>query len=454
VSSLYSAAVRNPIIKSMMLLAGVAILSLTAMLMVVFTPSDIGRPYEALEATDSHLFDPLELQLGRVTLSYPEGGIMVGAYRRDALVALVLLAEGTIHYNTDDEGPSATVEEVVLHMHPTAISSIRGQTYIEAQIMPESIVIAQDLLALTSAGEPSLEIFGVTKVFVPRPGVRRIEAFGEGNHFSYLEARRTVFSGPYYSEDFLQPELPMYPPNDQFMWSLGIIFVMVLAVAVAIIFLTPDYTSPDREPASRASALLLPLLLLAAHLAVETYLARLDLSAMVIWGWRVMVVTVIFWIGDRHGDSLAFFGLKPHKPLSGVGKGLLAGILLVLCGSIAMPAGLANFELPVLFQSYLNLLLTTILFGELLWRGLVQGSLRRHMHPLLAITLTTALISFTAYLPFWYVGNVSITVTLQSLVVLPMTSLILGFAYERTGNLFTPVTMLSVLYLLPRILIF
>jgi membrane protease YdiL (CAAX protease family) len=454
VSSLYSSAVRNPIIKSMMLLAGVALLSLTAMLMVVFTPSDIGRPYEALEATDSHLFDPLQLQLGRVTLSYPEGGVMVGAYRRDALVALVLLAEGTIHYNTEGEPLSAPVEEVVLHMHPTAISSIRGQTYIEAQIMPEAVVMAQDLLALTSGGEPSLEIFGVTKVFVPRPGVRRIEAFGEGHHFRYLEARRTTFSGPDSSEAFLQPDLPMYPPNDQFMWSLGIIFVMVLAVAVALIFLTPDYVLPAREQPSRASALLGPILLLAAHLAVETYLAQLDLSAMVIWGWRVMVVTAIFWIGDRHGDSLAFFGLKPRKPLSGFGTGLLVGILLVLCGSIAMPAGLAEFELPTLFEGFLNLLLTTIIFGELLWRGLIQGSLRRHMHPLLAITLTTVLISLTTYLPVWYSGNVSIALTLQSLVVLPMTSLILGFAYERTGNLLTPITILSVLYLLPRILLF
>ncbi|HSL93318.1 MAG TPA: hypothetical protein VK905_01815, partial [Bacillota bacterium] len=382
-SSLNSAAVRNPIIKSMMLLAGVAILSLIAMLMVLLTPSDIGRPYEALEATDSHLFDPLELQLGRVTLSYPEGGIMVGAYRRDALVALVLLAEGTLRYNTDDAELSSPVEEVVLHMHPTAVSSVRGQTYIEAQIMPEAIAVAQDLLALTSGGEPSLEIFGVTKVFVPRLGVRRIEAFGDGNHFRYLEARRTVFSGPDYSESFLQSQLPMYPPNDQFMWSLGIIFVMVLAVAVALIFLTPDYVGPPREPLSRLSALLWPLLLLASHLSVETYLARLDLSAMVIWGWRVMVIAASFWLGDRHGDSLAFFGLKPRRPLSGIGTGLLTGVLLVLSGSIALPVGLAEFELPMLFDSYLNLLLTTILFGELLWRGLVQGSLRRHMHPVL-----------------------------------------------------------------------
>jgi membrane protease YdiL (CAAX protease family) len=246
----------------------------------------------------------------------------------------------------------------------------------------------------------------------------------------------------------------MYPPNDQFMWSLGIIFVMVLAVAVALVFLTPDYTNPPREKAIALPQLLWPLLLLSAHLVVETYLSRLDLSAMVIWGWRVMVVTAIFWLGDRHGDSLAFFGLKPSRPLNGIGTGLLAGILLVLCGSIAMPVTVAEFEFPALLESYINLLLTTILFGELLWRGLIQGYLRRHMNPLLAIVLTTALVSLTTYLPMWYAGNVSIAIALQSLVVLPMTSLILGFAYERTGNLFTPITMLSVLFLLPRILVF
>lgn len=453
-SSLYSRAVRNPIIKSFLLLASVAVLSLVAMLMVTFTPSDIGRPYEAIEAADSHVFDPLQLQLGRVTLSYPEGGVMVGAYRRDALVALVLLAQGELYYTAEDEVLIAPIEEVVLHMHPSAISRIRGQTYIEAQILPEAMVTAQELLGLTSGGEPSLEIFGVTKVFLPRLGVRRVEAFGDGNNYSYLEARRTLFVSPDLSEDFLQPELPMYPPNDQFMWSLGIIFVMVMAVMVALVFLTPDYTVPDREPANGATSLAWPLVILVTHLVIETYLSRLDLSAMVIWGWRVMVVTAIFWLGDRHGDSLAFFGLKPRRPLSGIGTGIMAGILLVLCGSIALPVGLAEFDLSVLFSGYLNLLLTTILFSELLWRGLVQGSLRRHMHPWLAIGLTTALVSLTAYLPFWYAGSINIALTLQSLVVLPLTSLILGFAYERTGNLFTPITMLSMLYLLPRILAF
>lgn len=451
--SFFVASYRNPIIRSILLLALVAILSVTAMMLVVLIPSDIGRPYESLEATDSHLFDPLELQLGKVTLSYPDGGIMVGAYRRDSLVALVLLAEGTLHYHTEAEELSYPVEQIVLHMHPTAISSIRGQTYIEAQVMPESIVEAQELLALTSSGEPTLEIFGVEKVFMPRPGVLRVEGFGEGHNYRYLHARRTTFTSPFYRDDFIQPEFPMYPPNDQFIWSLAVIFIMVLAVAVALVFLTPDYVRPglDKLP---ASSLVWPALILITYLVIETYLLELELSMLVTWGWRVMVVTAILWVGDRHGDSLAFYGLKPKDPLSGIATGLLAGTLLVLAGSIAMPAGLASFELRILSENYFRVLVTTLLFTELLWRGLVQGNLRRYMHPIFSIIITGAFISLAAYTPWIISGGASIDIMLQSLIILPMTAMILGFAYERTGSLYTPLAMASVLYLMPKILIF
>ena len=440
-------------VKSMLVLSVVGLISLAAIVLVLALPSDLGAPYESFEATDSYLFDPWELSLGRLHISYPEGGTLVGAYRREELTAFVLLAEGVVHYYTDEWEQTMPVQQVILHMHPSEIALLRGQTYIEATILPDAILEAHQLLSATSGREPTLDIFGVKKVFLPRPGVARVEIFGDGTHYNYTYARKTILSGPFLTDYFLRPEAPMYPPNDQFLYSLSVIFLMVIAVTVGLIFVTPDYKSKEPQPQPLA-VMLWPLALLAIHIAVETYLTTLQLSPMVTWGWRVMVVASSLWLADVHGDGLSFLGLKPSKPLSGIGTGMLSGFLLFLCGSIALPGGIMPVDYMELLGGFVPVLITIIFFQELLWRGLLQGTLRKRFSAIPGILLTTILFSLASFVPTYISGVYSTEALLQSFFIIPMTSLILGVAYERTGSLLTPITTLSVLYLLPHILHF
>ena len=440
-------------VKSMLVLSVVAFICLAATILVIMLPSDLGAPYEPLKATDSYLFDPWEFSLGGLHISYPEGGTLIGAYRSEELTALVLLAEGVVHYYTEDQEETMQVQQIILHMHPSEIALLRGQTYIEATILPDALLEAQQLLLATAGGEPTLEVFGVKKVFLPRPGVARLAMFGDGSQHSYTYARKTILSGPLLNDQYLRPEAPMYPSNDQFIYSLAVIFLMVLAVTVGLVFVTPDYAPRDPEPQSLA-AMIWPLVLLTTHIAVETYLATLKLSPMVTWGWRVMVVASALWLADMHGDGLSFLGLKPSKPFSGIGTGILSGFLLFLCGSIALPGGIISLDYMELLGDFLPVLVTSIFFQELLWRGLLQGTLRKHFSAVPGILLTTILFSCASFVPTYISGLYSTEALLHSFFIIPMTSLVLGVAYERTGNLLTPITTLSVLYVLPRILHF
>jgi membrane protease YdiL (CAAX protease family) len=445
---------RNPIMRSVLVLAAAGLISLIATILVLTLPSDLGAPYESFAATDTYLFDPWELSLDRIHLSYPEGGILVGAYRHERLTALVLLAEGTMHYISEEKELALPVQQVIVHMHPSAIASLRGQTYIEATVLPEAILEAQALLSATAHREPTLEVFGVKKVFLPRAGVARLEFFGEGEHHHYIHARKALFLGPALSDVVSYPDLPTYPPTDQFVFSLTVILIMVLAVVAGLIFVTPDY-HPVRDVTPLPwTTLIWPLLLLVSNVAAETYLTRLELAPMVLWGWRVLVLASVLWIADLHGDGLSFLGLKPEKPLSGIGTGILGGFLLFLCGSIALPDGFIAVNYTDLLGDLAEFLVTAILLQEILWRGLIQGSLRQYLPAIPSILVSTLLFSAASFVPTYITGYYTTEALLQSFFIVPMTALILGVSYERTHSLYTPITILTMLYVLPRLLHF
>ena len=159
------------------------------------------------------------------------------------------------------------------------------------------------------------------------------------------QAARSVWSVP--GEPPLviyNPDALRYPPHDQFLFSLSILSVMVAAVAAGVMFVTPHYVHfiPLRKTGSH---LLWPLVLVSVHSLTEAYLARLDLSAFVGLGWRVMMVAATLWIADTYDEAFSFLGLRRKGVWPAIGAGVLCGFLLYLCGSIALPDGLNNISI-------------------------------------------------------------------------------------------------------------
>jgi len=445
----------NHVVRSLYLLAIITAISLLAMILVLSIPADLGAPYEPLTATDSYNFDPWEMALGRLHISFPEGGVMVGAFRRGELTAFVLIGEGTATFRGEEEERQFSLTQAVIQGHPSEISILRGQTFIEASVHPEAMQTAARLLQTVAVDEPLLEVFGVRKVFLPRRGVKIVSLFSqEGGRATYLQSRRTAWRQPGETEQVIaNPEAPLYPPHDQFLFSLAILSVMVAAVAAGIVFVTPVYehwTSPEKPKIP----LWLPVGVALVHSGLEAYLNYLDLHQLVIVGWRVMVIAAVLWIADTQGNAFEFLGLRVRRLWNAFATGVWAGILLFLCGSIALPDGIRVVEPLALVGQLLYVTVSVAIFQELLWRGLVQGAFRQRYDAMTSIGLTTALAAVFSLAPALLTGTVTTAVLIQSFFIVPLSAFVLGFVYERTHNVAAPLATTATVYLLPLLLYF
>lgn len=445
---------RNRVAHSIYILAVVASFAILAMTIVLIIPADLGTPYEPLEIGQSFVFDPWEITLGHLHLSYPAGGVMVEASRHGELTAFVLLAEGTAHFSGNEEGASFPITQLVLHAHPAEIAVLRGQTFIAQEVLPEAMDEAMALLATIAHEEPVLLVFGVRKVFLPRRGVARVALFSpEGERATYIQARRTLWQGPGALPIALHnPGAKQYPPHDQFIMSLAILAVMLAAVAAGVVFVTQDY-DPQATYGHEGAKIMWPLGLALLHVVVESYLVLQALHPLVILGWRVMIMSGILWIADTYGNALTFLGCTMKRVLPAIGTGIWTGLLLYLCGTLALPSGL-NIVTADLLTNLVYVTVSSALFHEILWRGLVQGALRQHHSAIFSIGVTTVLAALFSLIPALLAGNFAAAVLIQSFFIVPMSTIMLGLVYERTHNIFAPLATVTTMHILSFLLHF
>ncbi|MDZ7701928.1 MAG: type II CAAX endopeptidase family protein [Halobacteriales archaeon] len=144
------------------------------------------------------------------------------------------------------------------------------------------------------------------------------------------------------------------------------------------------------------------------------------------------------------GLGRSFIGVRLPTPrdLAWVGGGYLLAFLSVLVASVlvgligADPApnqlSQAGLEEPALLLLLVPISLFLVGPGEeLLFRGVVQGTLRRSFGPVGAVTIAAAIFASVHFVAL--TGGVSARLTTIAILFLP--SLVFGAAYERTGNL-------------------
>ena len=120
-----------------------------------------------------------------------------------------------------------------------------------------------------------------------------------------------------------------------------------------------------------------------------------------------------------------------------LGGAFLGATIIVLAG---IPAARNRLGELVVQQPELLLLLVPFSFlligpgEELLFRGIVQGTLREAFGPVAGVTLASAIFAGVHYLAL--TGGTGARLTTVAILFLP--SLAFGAAYERTGNLAVP----------------
>ncbi|MFC6732940.1 CPBP family intramembrane glutamic endopeptidase [Haladaptatus sp. DYSN1] len=133
---------------------------------------------------------------------------------------------------------------------------------------------------------------------------------------------------------------------------------------------------------------------------------------------------------------------------------LLGGVLIVLTGVQAASNQAAEFGIENPEALLLLIPASFLLIGpgeELLFRGVVQGTIRKALGPVPGVVLASAV--FAAIHFFALTGGASARFVSIGILFLP--ALVFGFAYERTGNIVVPslihgtynATLFSLLYL-------
>lgn len=140
-------------------------------------------------------------------------------------------------------------------------------------------------------------------------------------------------------------------------------------------------------------------------------------------GIRWLSVRDLAWIGGGY--------------LLALGSALVISLVVGAAGGEPAPNQLSElgFEAPALLLLLVPVSLLLIGPGEeLLFRGVVQGRLREAFGPVAAVLLSSAIFAGSHFLAL--VGSASARLTTIAVLFFP--ALVLGAAYERTGNLVVP----------------
>ncbi|MDP2873656.1 MAG: CPBP family intramembrane metalloprotease [Bacillota bacterium] len=212
--------------------------------------------------------------------------------------------------------------------------------------------------------------------------------------------------------------------------------------------LLPDVPYLGAVPA--AALLLVPALARPAGVALfgKAYpLYAFDVAAaasLAVWAWRRRVPAEHLGL-TRRGLPLSLFG------------GLLVGFYIVVAASVGYPSGVRPLPGWAYALAAARSLLLVAPSRELLLRGVVQTSLERYLGRGWAVVVPSVVTGLSylaaatlAYGPSGQVGPL----LLESLLVVPVSSILAGYLYLRTRNLAAPALATGVADLLPRVLSF
>lgn len=240
--------------------------------------------------------------------------------------------------------------------------------------------------------------------------------------------------------------------------SLLLIFGSTALILVVLTFvLTADLERPpaDRVP-TPATASELPLV---AALVVAELLAVYTAEALRGGGGFDLALLYALFAGivlTRPAPPRFRFsgvGLSRHHLLRAITLGLVVGALGHFAATLSLPHGLREVQaLPLLGQAGRAFLLTGLAV-EVYRRGLVQTAMERRLGYRTGLLVASAVFGAVYTLPRLVLApSAWPDWLLQGMVVLPVTELVFGYMYHRTGTVLAGATARAVLELLGHVL--
>lgn len=291
------------------------------------------------------------------------------------------------------------------------------------------------------------DIYGFTNWLLPTPQTILVRFWGQRlGMFSYYEDMEVSVTGPDFDIQFNHPSLDtqFYPPtNYQFRAALYIIFLGFAAAGlIAFVSGATDYKdSPiqgDYQILPATAAILGTIIYSLLLTAFQVYYQPSMYAIAALWAFPLILVGI--WAFQARLEP-QFFGITA--------KGLTAGMITAVSVSVFIALG-STFSLPtgINWNTSLALSLTlAVMFREALLRGFCQRILSHWLHPLAGLSIVSLA---------W---AIIVVATGSSGIVLPFISalgrsLLVGYLYHRTNNLYATGLLATLLELAPQILAF
>ncbi len=452
---------QNPLVLWICLMGGVISLAVLSIGLFALAPNSMGLTEQDYAISSAFAFDEWEISTRHGYVSFPEGGLAVEAYKHDRLAAFVVWGKACLSVTPPEQATTELddIQITAIFLPEKELLSARGSTFIRCTDSPDACQQASEFLNNEQRYLPTLEIFGTRRSYPLPSGVAKLVMLdSNGQRFAYQEGLVVRLQGPNSPQSFWSETTFL-----QHLLSIDSFSSMVFYICCILLLLTATYFSTlgrklDNKMSSalaegKTASLLICLAIASLHALGTGLIARLELSPLVRTTQDALLISLlVYWLNRQSPEWVSWMEQKRHLPFRQVGLGLILGGLAVTLGQLAIPTGLR----PLPLGDYLVITgggLIAVLAQELLWHGVVLEHLATRLGNLRGLLLTAGLQGLLAF-AIWLLHPVSALGPLNTLVIVPLQSIWLGYTYLRTNCLVTPSTIGACLVIFPRILSF
>lgn len=498
----------NPVPGALRLAILAFLLAFAAMLLFVFSPGSLGFSRDEYVNSEVYSFKKLEISSTYLRLKVTDG-LLVPTYRGNEVSGAVLLGTGSFILDlpaevadkvatelgtaatTGSAAPSDTFKTAYLPLTYQKLEALKEDANVEKGVDPgQAADLARRVVEQNKVGGGAVRLFGVTRQFRAAQEETVVLYADKLGQVRLVEAERSMlsFAGGLVAGSGGQagsaPQ-PAGPAEHVFTFTnpaartsffhLGrvtqgnvVLSVLIFAAMAALLFflvfiLTIDVEAPaiaDPGPLVDNHWAILGLigadiaLLTAVHFLRAGRLAQAAPGILVAAG----AVALLYQAGRhrrRHPWAVAvsFLGLTKANLWRSLFTGLALGALSVTAGAVAFPSGVQALTL-VQFAGAVGWAFVAVGLGRAgFYHGYVQSFLSLRLGPRQAVWATAAISGLAYMVPrLATAGALSLPLLLETIVVVPVTTALNAYLFQRTRNLAGPMLSRSLLEFLPTVL--
>lgn len=429
---------KNYFIALLFLLIVTIVLVVLGFVLTALIPDAPGRNPYSYQIDSANLFEPWVFEIENLSVTYPEGGIILNLDRTNQYRSDLLLGDALISI----DGNEISAEEIgglFITLEYEHFEEIRGNNIFEP--LEDEIIRNQ----LESIAEKQIGIPPIWKEKIPL-------IFHRQDGLTY-----------YY---FIAPDGdPILPPAGNYSMTtllgsflLYILFVFITLLAITIF--SPDhrysrYWMHLGKTPPGATALVLVPLIAGIALAGEIVPDLFDWPGYFAFVGYAAAAALLIALAQKGKLDYLDLGLRRDRIKNGYLLAIITA-LLIIGATRGMPDGFAIEGLSCI----LKLPLLFALLGlprEMIWRGYIQAVLSRQLGATRGLIAMIILVALTHYIgimatepwmalyPYTY---------LEVLVLAPGIAAILGYLYLRTENIIACALLHSLIIWLPDIIIY